>query len=163
LDDNRKRDRAELGKLIGRVQVTAVTEAPGPLDAEIEIHLTGDARPPTRIPVSGRVADIVEAAPSFLVLPRASGEGLLYYGQVVCTSTDQVPLEIAVESVPQGLSAQVEAVGDDPSRRTIQIEWDPAQDAPAAPRQRQVRLRAEVNGRETMVEVKVYCTKERSS
>lgn len=151
-------NRDELGALIGRLEITATTNSEGPLENDVEIYLTGERRPPTLIPVSGRVAGPVEISPSMLVLPRSSGAGKVFFGQCVCRSTAGQPLALTVASVPSGLVAQVEAIEGNPSEQIIRIEWNPADDGDSKPElRRKVELKARVEGKDVKLGVPVIC------
>ncbi len=144
------------GAWIGRVEVTARGQEPGPIDARIAIHLVGEDLPPTLIPVTGRVAAAVEVLPSLLVLPRASDAGPVYFGQCLCRSTEGKPLTVTVDSTPAGFSVQVEAVENVPSQQIVRIDWKGAKEAePLQGARGTVRLRARVGGQETPLEIPV--------
>jgi len=147
-----------LGTWIGRVEVTAQTKTAGPLESEIEIHLTGEHRPPTRIPVRGRIVAPVEVSPSIIVLPRTSEAGPIYSANCVCTSTSGKAIAVTVDSLPKGLAAEVEETRDDPAQQTVRVEWNPTAESDAKPTsQRTVSLRAVVDDRATKLEIRVLC------
>ncbi len=161
--DNAVPTDRRLGVRIGRVEVTAATTVPGPLTNEIEIYLQGEHRPPTVIEVSGRVAAAVEVSPSNLVLPRASNAGPIYFGECVVRGTDGKAFTLTADSPPAGLSVVLGAPAADFSQ-AVRIEWDPTQDVERPPRGfPKVRLRANVEGKETIIEVGVYCRKQGDS
>ncbi|MGI8979756.1 MAG: hypothetical protein ACR2FY_11080 [Pirellulaceae bacterium] len=153
----------KLGVQIGRLEVIAVTTLPGPLTNEIEIYLQGEYRPPTVIEVSGRVAAAVEVSPSFLVLPRASEAGPIYFGECVCRSTDGKKFTLTADSPQVGLNVELETPATD-STQGVRIQWDPKMDVDLPPNgQRKVCLRANVEGRETILEVRVFCRRQGAS
>lgn len=146
-----------LGVRIGRLEVSAMTTAPGPLRSELEIYLQGELRPPTVIEVSGRVAAAVEVSPSFLALPRASSAGPVYIGECVCRGTDGKAFTLTADLPPAGLSVVLGTPAADFSQ-SVRIEWDPAKivERPTGGFPK-VRLRAKVDGNETIMEVGIYC------
>lgn len=146
-----------LGVRIGRVEVTAATADPGPLTSELEIYLRGERRPPTIIEVSGRVAGAVEISPSVLALPRASNAGPVYFGECVCRSTDGKVFTLKADSPPAGLSVRIGSPGAS-STQVVHVQWDPAKDV-ERPKSGlpKVRLRANIEGIETILEVRVFC------
>ena len=147
----------KLGVRIGRLEVTATTAVPGPLTNEIEIYLQGEHRPPTVIEVSGRVAAAVEVSPSNLVLPRASNAGPIYFGECVVRGTDGKAFTLTADSPPAGLSVVLGTPAADFSQ-AVHIEWDPAKDVQRPARGfPKVRLRANIDGTETTIEIGVYC------
>ncbi len=153
----------KLGVRIGRLEVTAATTVPGPLTNEIEIYLQGEHRPPTIIEVSGRVAAAVEVLPSVLGLPRASSAGSIYFGECICRSTTGKTFTLTADSPPDGLSVVLGMPAADFSQ-AVRIEWDPTLDVERPPRGfPKVRLRANVEGKETIIEVGVYCRKQGDS
>ena len=59
------------GAVVGRVEVVVQAKKPQRIEATVGIHLDNGTRAPAAIPVVGRVAELVEASPACLVLPRA--------------------------------------------------------------------------------------------
>lgn len=143
--------------LIGRVELVANSRQPGPLDSEILIHLAGEPCPPDVIRVTGRVADVVVVAPMSLVLPRQSAQGLLYFGDCLCGSSEGKQLVITPDSVPPELTVSITAVKGNPSLQRVRIEWHPAEiKAGGNEPSRLVRLRAKIADQEKLVDIPVY-------
>ncbi|MEX2175707.1 MAG: hypothetical protein WD872_15185 [Pirellulaceae bacterium] len=150
--------RAELGALIGRIEVAALTNGAGPLRTDVEIHLAGERRAPTLIPVSGRVAGAVEVFPATLVLPRSSSTGPVYFAECFCQSTAGKPLSLAVDSLPADLVAEINPIAGKPYEQVLRIEWKPDREAPADSAARKLRLMAQVDGHDVApVEITVIC------
>lgn len=144
------------GVLLGLVKVTLRTQEPGTISGEIRIFLGDEARSPESIPVTGRVAPMVEASPATLVLPRASGEGPLFFGITVCRSTEGLPLQLTLVEAPKGVSASVSSVNGNPSLQTVRIEWKPDAAEPLLRSKEQVvRFRARVGDRDTKVAIRL--------
>jgi hypothetical protein len=156
-NDAKRLQRRDLGTQIGQLEVTARTVRPGSLDADIEIHLSGDRRKPTAIAVSGRIAGVVEVSPSIVVLPRQSPDGLVYFASCSCRSTRGGELTLSVDSTPPRLVATVENGGANQSVKLVRIDFDPTSiDGAARTETRPVRLLASVNGEpSTPVEIPV--------
>jgi Protein of unknown function (DUF1573) len=152
-----------LGVRIGRLEITAITSTPGTLTGEVEIQLKNEQRAPTLIEVSGRVAGPVEISPSVLVLPRTAEAGPVYFGECICRSTDGKAFTLTADSPPDGLRVQIEPQGSGPSQ-TVRIGWDPAKvvERPSLGLPK-VRLRANIEGTETILEVGVFCRKRGAS
>lgn len=151
----------KLGKWIGRIEVVALTETPARIQTDIELHLAGEPRPPTLIPVSGRVLGPVEISPSILLLPRSSDAGPVYFGRFVCRSTNGKPIGLSVDSVPQSLTVKVDSETSVELEKTVAIEWDRTKDlGQKMQNPRKVRLRARINGQETIVELPVFCVRD---
>ncbi|MBC7855975.1 MAG: hypothetical protein IAF94_21305 [Pirellulaceae bacterium] len=107
--------------------------------------------------MSGRVAAAVEVSPSFVVLPRASEAGPIYLGECVCRSTQGKAFTLSADTPPTGLSVVLGTPAADFSQ-AVRIEWDPAKDVERPARGfPKVRLRAIVEGKETIIDVGVYC------
>lgn len=149
-----------LENLIGRVEISAHTQLSGPLTDEIEIYLRGEDRPPTVVEVSGRVAEEVEIVPSTLVLPRIGDTGKVYVAECVCRSTNGKPFTLIADPLPAGLTAQLPMMQQASLTQTVRNGWNPAQDRAPADPHRKVRLRASINGRETVIEIRVFCKQE---
>jgi len=153
-----------LGELIGRIEVTACTDQPGSLDTEIEIYLTGDRRPPTAVPVTGRVTGPVEVSPSLLVLPRASEAGPVYSAKCRFRNNEGKTVIVSVGKLPEGLSAQIEDNNGSASERIVEIEWDPqAKLQIGPPVQHKLQFRALVDGKESTLIVPILCLGKRNS
>lgn len=158
-DDAAATDRS-LGVRIGRLEVMAATTVPGSLTSELEIYLQGEHRPPTVIEVIGRVAGPVDVSPSVIVLPRSSDAGPIYYGECICRSTDGKAFTLTVDSPPAGLSVVLGVPAADFSQ-AVRIEWDLAQDVHRPARGfPKVCLRANIEGKETILDVGVYCRRQ---
>jgi hypothetical protein len=105
------------GNLLGRVEVVLQTREAGPVDGLVIIQLDDPTRPPDRVPVTGRVAPLVEALPPAVVLPRLSEAGSVYWARCLCRSTEGKPLKLALEKAPAGISAAVLGDAKDSSMR----------------------------------------------
>ncbi|GEM_PF-3433912 len=146
------------GNLIGLVEVIVDTQKPGDFNDTIQIHLAGETRLFDSIPVVGKAVAAVEAIPSLLVLPLTSTSGVTYSGKCVCRSTDGKPLTLAVESVPDGLTAEILSNQDSSSSQAVRIAWDPIRGKTLAIGQRRlIRLRAQVGENETVLDLPVIC------
>jgi hypothetical protein len=144
------------GLLLGRIEVSPRTQEPGSFEGEVQIFLNDEARPPESIPVTGRVAPMVEASPATLVLPRASREGPLYFGTSVCRSIEGLPLQLSLEEAPKGISAMISPVHGNPSLQTVRIEWKPDAAEPSLKSNEQVvRFHARVGDRDTTVGIRL--------
>jgi hypothetical protein len=149
-----------LGTLIGHLEVGVQTGTPGVVDCAVQICTTGMVQPdPLR--VAGRVSTGVEAFPSALALPLASGEGPIYSGSCLCRGAGGKPLTLFVAATPLGLSAEVLDAATDATWRIVKITWDPKLGSGLVGRPPQnVRLRAVVGDRETVLDVPVTCRRE---
>jgi hypothetical protein len=153
----RKRDSDTEGALVGRIEVAVHGDDPGSLDGEVKIFLNGDERTPDSLPVSGRVAALVEALPSSLVLPRHSSGGPLYFGNCVCKCTTGQALRLELERGPPEVSVSVSQVKKCPSLQMVRIEWKrPVRDRSTAPEKTKITFRAWVGDRQTTLEIPVY-------
>lgn len=151
----------ESSSVIGRVEVILETKEPGPVSGEIRIDLRGEARRPVVVAVSGRVANLVEARPPSLMLPRNSGTGPVFFGTCLCRSTEGKPLTLTVISTPPGVTASVSAIAGDPAAQMVRIDWEPASADPRpAPPGDSVRLSARIGGQEEPLEIPVNCRRE---
>jgi hypothetical protein len=155
-DSSPETTRADLGHLIGRIEVIPRCTTEGSLNTDIEVHLTGEPRPPTVIPVTGRVAAPFEVSPSTVVLPRASGSGWVYSGECRCRNTADKPFELAVRSCPDGLSVQVECVEGSAGTKVVRITWDGVLGA-RQPGRGEILLQAIADGETRMLKVGVLC------
>jgi hypothetical protein len=143
--------------LIGRVEVTLKTEVSGPVDGRVEIQLAGEESRLVSVPVIGLVASDVEVSPTSLVLPRMSSNGLLYSVDCLCRSNKGDPLTVTLDSAPQGIAAELSAVVGNPALQKVRVTWDSSSGDKVSGEARSVRLRASVGGRETCLEIRVYC------
>jgi hypothetical protein len=108
---------------------------------------------PDKITVLGEVVPEVVARPAALVLPRHASGQPMWSGQVALSSRDGAELSVAVESVPEGLTASVRADPDNPGQWLLDVTARPAE---PASRTVAVRLRADLRpGGTVAVEVPV--------
>ncbi len=144
------------GVLLGRIEVSPRTQTPGAFRGEVKIFLGDESRSPESILVTGRVVPMVEASPATLVLPRASGEGPLYFATSICRSTGGLPLQLSLQSAPEGVSAVISPVDGNPSLQAVRIEWKPVTaECPPKPKDLVVRFRARVGDRDTPVGIRL--------
>lgn len=147
-----------LGALIARLEVTASTKVPGPLQTEVAIYLQGESRPPTLIPVNGRVMAPVEVSPSILALPRSSSSGPVYFGQCVCRSSARKPFALNIDSVAEGLLVRVDDAESSASEKVVRIEWEPGHDKIGkSVRRRKVQLTAHFDEEAVPIEIPIIC------
>lgn len=145
------------GTAIGRVEVVLHRRRPGPINAQIEIHLTPGTRRPTSIAVSGRVVPPVQVMPPSLLLPRSSKNGPIYHAKCICRSAEGKTLNLSVTRVPPGLSVEIRSLAGTSTTKIVEIRCDPAkkvdldQQAPA-----RVRLRGQVDDQTYALEIPVY-------
>ncbi len=145
----------EDGTVIGRMEVTVNTGNPGDLDASIDIHVSGERKRPTPLPVIGRIVPPIEMTPSLVILPRKSGAGLLYEGESVFRTTNGKALKLAVDHVPPNLSVNVEE-GENESTRIVRVRWQAKQKKTEANGQRQgIRLIATVENIKVPLELPI--------
>lgn len=143
-----------MGPPVARIEVTAGTTDPGPIEGQIAIHLADDNRPPTVVPVSGRAAEVAEASPREIVLPRSSKSGDVYFADCLCRNPFGEPLTLTLESAPPGLSVRISFAENNPSVKLVRIGWDPHLSRPG---RTSVRFRARVEVRDTLLEIPVEC------
>jgi hypothetical protein len=110
--------------LIGRIEVSAITTNPGPLDGEIQVFLANESRRPDRISVVGNVTAPVELCPSVVVLPRRSKEGPVYSAECLCQSSLGKPVHISLEECPPGVHVRFKPLIEASAKQTIYIELD---------------------------------------
>jgi hypothetical protein len=147
-----------LSSVIGTFEVVLETEKPGTLQAEVRAYLVGEQRAAAIIPVTAKVARLVEVIPDSLVLPRTSTVGLLYSGAFLCRNWQGKPFTLEPVSVHPGLTAKILAVDDNPALKIVHIEWEPARDGESVvPLTRLVRLRAQIGQQSTVLEIPVKC------
>ncbi len=144
------------GALLGRVEVTLLTQQIGPADGEVLVYLDDAVRQPDAVLVTGRVVAVVAASPSSLVLPRSSGAGPVYFGECLCRSNTGKPLSLTLDSAPPGVSAVISVVRDNPSIRIVRIEWKPDPDGHVPEAPQPVRFRACAGDQEMVLEILVH-------
>jgi hypothetical protein len=127
------------------------------VDSRVEIHLAGDSRPPTAIPVNARVVADVEVTPSSLVLPRSSTAGPVYEAKCICISNGGHSLALSVEDTPEGLSARVVPVEGKSDTQIIHIQADPKRMGGLDPKMPSiVRLRARAGEKTALATIAVF-------
>lgn len=130
---------AEEDWLVAVVEVTARTNLPQKLDGSIEVVLCGEARASDMIAILGEVVPPIIARPSALVLPRYVSGKLIHSGRVTLTSRDGIELAIALESIPDGLTAVLQKDPDTPRQWLLEVS---CKAEGSMPKKVVVRLRA---------------------
>jgi hypothetical protein len=143
------------GVSAGRVEATVRTDRPGEVDAAIELVLDGPGRPLAPVRVSGRVAAPVEVSPSTVVLPVASSLGPINQVVCLCRSTRGQPLNIRVESQPQGVEAEVIPAEGNSAVRRVRIRLLSGSDGTTSGTETSVQLIGTHGGIETRIEIPV--------
>jgi hypothetical protein len=144
--------------LIGRIEVTLKTRGPGEVNGAVNIHLRDGGRPPTSVPVVGRVLPPIEISPSTLLLPRTSIAGNVFQASCLCRSNEKLPFTLIVEPRNDGLVARVIPVDGNPHTQSLVVEWDPTADGKmSVSESRVVRLKAKVGDREIPMDLPVTC------
>lgn len=142
--------------LVGRVEVSAITAAPGRLEGQLLIFVENEQRPPNVVPVIGQVVGDVEVMPSSVVLPRRSGNGLLYKATCMCRSPTGQAMQVTVESTPPELTVAAAPSATQSRLWNVTIEYVPGRALRSADTPGVVRLRARLPGRVSNVEIPVY-------
>jgi hypothetical protein len=146
------------GTIVGRIEVIVNTARPGRVDGAIQVHLSVERRNPEAVPITGRVAALVESIPPSLVLPRVSQTGPVWSGNCLCRNYENKPVILSLESASPGLNAEVMRAEADRPLPLVRISCDPEEaKEPAKPSPRVVRLRARVGDDETTLEIPVIC------
>lgn len=147
----------ELGTLIGQIEVEAGTSLPGSLNTEIAIHLENVHRPPTIVPVIGRVVGPIELSPTMLVFPRMSDGHRVFVRNCLCRSTTDKSIRLVIESVPDEFTATISAT-ENATEQLITVECKRDNEGHAArPGKYTLRLRAILDSEEVPFEISVLC------
>jgi hypothetical protein len=144
------------GRLMAHLEIVAKTLKPGSLNGRIEVSLAGEAREPDSITVFGEVVQDIECRPSTLVLPRRTGEHLVYSGQMRLRHRDGDAVRLEVESLPAGISGRLRQTSQGEFPWLLDLECSPAQ--PAFSGERTVRLRVMRGSAESYVSVPIRLT-----
>jgi hypothetical protein len=151
------------GSLIGRVEVTAHTDAPGPLEGEVLLAFEGTKARADPIPVTGEVIGLARCWPRNLTLPRRHGAGPRYEAEAFLESRDEKPIQVTVVSVPRGLSADMTMAGGSPERWVLHVKGQPNLPGKTPGRaERSICLHVVCDGQERELEVPVLLTEDRS-
>ncbi len=129
------------GRYLGTVEVVARTDRPVPLEGEIQVVIDEQAQAPEKISVVGAVVPAIVSRPAILLLPRHANGKPLWSGQIALTGRDGAEISLAVESVPDGLTATVRADPANPGQWLLDVTARPAG---LARREVAVRLRADL-------------------
>jgi hypothetical protein len=117
--------RGPEGLLLGHLDIQANTALPGTLDCKIIVYLDDPSRPTIEIPVSGTVREPVQVFPGEILLPRRSGDGLVYHGDCLFLSDGEAPLQVAFEKPPPGIGIEVIHGSSDLNKQRVRVTWDP--------------------------------------
>lgn len=161
-EKDKQRRHPTAGKLFARIQVTPSTGRPGRLDGELHLTLSNETYP-EKIPVIGEVVGVAECRPATLVLPRRVGNRSVRYGEVLILSRNEKPIEVAIEAVPPDIVAEVRNVPDYPNQRLLHIDWRPRDKTKQkTPSEERIRLHVRCDDQETVLEVPIILTENRS-
>lgn len=94
----------DAGKFLGRVVITVSTDRPEAVDGTVRVYLADRLDRPDVVAVRGRVAGLIETAPTAVVLPRHSEAGVLYKSSCVCRSPFGMPFTLSVRDCPPELA-----------------------------------------------------------
>jgi hypothetical protein len=137
------------------VEVSARAAAPGTIQGNVQIRIATATRDKVvEIPVTARVIAPVEVSPSRISLPRASADGPLFHMTCLCRSASGQPLMLTPLDVPPSIAVTVQE--GDGAARLVRIEWRPPGER-TAPGQQIVRLKAQTEGRDYPLEIRVDC------
>jgi hypothetical protein len=156
--NNSQADKTSATDLIGQVEIVPRTKHPATLTGNVEIYLEGEDRPPDLVPVTGRVAPLVEAAPSVLMLPRRQGKELVFFAHSICRCLSGDPFTLEICEASPDLLVTIESASE-PNSYAIRIEWRPsATGRKTAPSRAEVRLRARIDQEESTFAIPVVRT-----
>jgi len=151
----------EVGNRIGRIEIVLVAAQGEDLCGNVQVYLEGESGEPDLIPICGRVLGPIQISPVALVLPRHSRGTRLYDGECRCHSVRGGLLDLELESVPSGLAVTIAPKEEDKSTKILRVEWEPRKEgAEIQALRRVIRLRGRVDGRETSIELPVFCRQE---
>jgi len=114
------------GRLLGRCEVTPITDRAGPLDGVVEVNALGGARPLAMISVAGRVSAAVTAFPSALVFPRTAGEKTEWSSEITLASRDSKTFDVSLVTVPDNFQVTVHPVEGRPDQIRLRVVCPPA-------------------------------------
>lgn len=151
------------GKLFARIKVTVNSEVPGRIDGELQVSLKDEKHPVLPIPVLGEAVSLAEPRPSMLVLPRYVGNKSVRSGEVLIFNRYEKPIEVVVDSLPSGITAELRVISGHPDQRLLNIEWHPGAKRNQKPSSEvHVRLRVRPENEETNLEVPILLTEDGS-
>jgi hypothetical protein len=135
-------------ELRGRLTIRLDAPAgPGECEGVISVHCVGRHEPVITVPVSARVARLVELCPGELTLPRASSAGPVYAATCVCRSSVGKRFGLVVRESPPDVAVQITEALDNPSLKIIQVDAAKLRDiVPAGGLTTELALDAEIDG-----------------
>jgi len=153
---DRERLHETAGKLVERIEVTAVTVREGMLDGEIHLILSANPQKQVSIPVCGKVIDRVMAAPSLIVVPLNGDLADRRLAPLILEDRQGQTLTAEIVDSPEQLGITVHQVLD----RTDQVRLDIAMVAAGrtgGPKQLSspVRIRVRAGNWQKIIEIPV--------
>jgi hypothetical protein len=146
------------GKRVAVVEVLVTPPTgPGRFAGEIQVFDRDKHEPTLTIPVGVEWVTAVQAYPATLTLPRQTGDGPVYAGRCVCRGPDGKALNVAAESVPEGLRVRVEDAGPAQNNRLVNVEVVSPKTLPKEPVTRTLTLTARWDGGSQRLEIPVMC------
>jgi hypothetical protein len=122
LDERDPPSNDSLGRLVDRIELTIDTSSPMAIDTNLLIHHHDGGRLPDRIRVTGEVSLPIEVSPRELLLPRESGTGLVYHGEIRLRSLLDESFEVSLEETPGELAVRMEHELKVPSELVMHVE-----------------------------------------
>lgn len=145
--------------LVGSLEVSLEAKRLSSIDAAILIEVAGREGKPDSLPVVGKVAALFEMSPSLIVLPRTSRNGPVYSATCVCRGITGKPLTLTVDSLPKGISAEIQSDAA-AEERMVKIAWDPKLgEADVRGKRQTLRFRAKDADNEAVVELPIILQK----
>lgn len=145
------------GKLFARIEITPCSQQPGPIAGEVYVSLAREKHRTPPIPVLGEVVNSTNCRTAMLVLPRRVQNQSLCSGDVLIFHRHEKPIDIALDSLPPNITAEVQTIEGRSDQRRLHIEWRPdASSKNLQPRETRLRLLVRTDGKEMKMEVPVF-------
>jgi hypothetical protein len=146
-----------LGKSIAKldVEIRPPTNS-GRLESNVFLFENGNAQPILTIPITGAILPRVLVTPSTIVLPRTTGDGVVYEATCLCRSTEKKPVQLSLEKAPNGMAVTFLDDTKKSAMKLIKVSWPPTEGkASHGQASEQIRLRATIGEQVENVEIRV--------
>jgi len=111
------------GVLLGHIEIELCKHAAGLLSADLQVHLAADRPGPDRVPLLARVAPLVSATPSTVLLPRLSEKGELFFAECLVGTTDRSPLKLVLNGTSPHFTVRLAGVANSPDKMIVRVDW----------------------------------------
>lgn len=143
-------DEQDAGMLLGHVEIELCKHDAGLLSANLEIFLA-DRPEPDKVPLLARMAPLVAATPSSVLLPRHSENRELFFVECLVSTNDGSPLKLVLKETSPHFTIRLIRL-DCPDKMMVRVDCNGALASPTIDR---ILLQAYAGNDQAQLEIPV--------